>query len=355
MYFLACLGAFLVTSVCIFLLRPLSLRLNLVDTPNHRKRHAGQVPLIGGVAMFLGFSAALLTLPISLYAYRSFIAGLSLLVFVGLLDDLRELSAKSRLCAQIIAILLMFFWGEIKLTYLGTLFFHGAIFLGPVGSLVITLVAGLGLINAINLIDGMDGLAGTVVLVQLILLVICAQLSEQFAVIPFLCLLITVLMAFLLFNFRWRSGIQAYLFMGDSGSMFLGFALLWFLIELSQHSLTPIVTPVTMLWVMSLPLFDTAAVMLQRLIQKRSIFASDRNHIHYLLAEYQYSPRQISISLGLFNFILGGVAILAFYYQISESILFFLFMLMFMLYFISISYLRYRLQQKQNSLLFIQT
>lgn len=355
MYFLSYALAFLLTSLCIFLLRPLSLRLNLVDAPNHRKQHLGHIPLVGGVAMFLGFAAALLTLPISLYAYRSLIAGLSLLVLIGLLDDFRELSAKSRLLAQIMAILLMFFWGDVKLTQLGSLFFQHSIVLGTLSSFIITLLAGLGIINAINFMDGIDGLAGTVVFVEFTLLIICAWLSKQFFIMPVLFLMISVLAAFLLFNFRWRSNIQAYLFMGDSGSMFLGFTLIWFLIELSQHSQSALVTPVTMLWIMILPLFDMVAVMLYRLIQKRSIFISDRAHIHYLLAAYHCSPRQISLWLGLFNFIFGGGAMIAFYYQISESFLFLTFILLFIVYFIGISYLRYRLQQKQNSLLFIQT
>lgn len=103
--------AFFVTLLCIFLLKPLALRLGLVDVPNDRKHHQYHTPLIGGLAMFMGFLAALLTLPISLQHYRSFIAGSALLVFVGLLDDFHELSPRSRFFAQIFALLLMYFWG----------------------------------------------------------------------------------------------------------------------------------------------------------------------------------------------------------------------------------------------------
>lgn len=101
--------SFCITIFCVLLLRPLALRLELIDTPNIRKQHQGNIPLIGGLAMLMGLLVGLLTLPISLQNYRSFIAGSALLVFVGLLDDFRELSPKSRFFAQIAAVLLMIF------------------------------------------------------------------------------------------------------------------------------------------------------------------------------------------------------------------------------------------------------
>ena len=112
---------FCITVFCILLLRPLALRLGLIDAPDIRKQHQGNIPLIGGLAMLMGLLAGLLTLPISLQNYRSFIAGLALLVFVGFLDDFQELSAKSRFFAQIVAVLLMIFWGKNYISHLGNL------------------------------------------------------------------------------------------------------------------------------------------------------------------------------------------------------------------------------------------
>jgi len=226
--------------------------------------------------MFMGFFVALLTLPISLQHYRSFIAGSILLVFVGLLDDLHELSPRSRFLAQIFSLLLMFFWGQIKLTYLGNLFFYKAQGLGFC-SLPVSVIAGLGIINAINMVDGMDGLAGSLVLVELILLFYCAVISGQLPSAYLLFLMMVVVVAFLWLNFQIPGRSHAKVFMGDAGSMFLGFTLVWFLIELSQIGAHAI-TPVTMLWIMALPLFDTTAVMLYRLSKKRSLFSSDRQH-----------------------------------------------------------------------------
>lgn len=350
-YFFSPLVAFFITFACILLLKPLAIRLGLVDAPNDRKHHQGDIPLIGGLSMFIGFLAALLTLPISLQQYRSFIAGSALLVFVGLLDDFHELSPKSRFLAQLFALLLLFFWGGIKLSHFGNLiFFYKTLNLG-VCTLPVTLIAGLGIINAINMTDGIDGLAGSLVLVELLLLMVCAVIANQQLALHILLLILGTVLAFLWFNFKFPGRFRAHVFMGDAGSMFLGFSLVWFLIELSQKGLYPI-TPVTMLWIMSVPLFDTTAVMLYRASQKKSIFASDRQHGHHLLAELNFSAAHISFILGGLNLLIGVIGLLAYHYQVTEGILFFGFLFLFVVYFISVTYLRRRLCSKKNSVVF---
>ena len=171
---------FVISCMGIFLLKPLALRLGLMDTPNNRKQHQGDVPLIGGLAMMMGVLVGLLTLPISLQHYRSFIAGSALLVFVGLLDDFHELSPKSRFFVQLASVFLIVFWGKLQITYLGYLVFYKDILLGHYTSLWVTIIAGLGIINAINMVDGVDGLAASLVLVELILLIYCAMYTHHF-------------------------------------------------------------------------------------------------------------------------------------------------------------------------------
>jgi UDP-GlcNAc:undecaprenyl-phosphate GlcNAc-1-phosphate transferase len=330
---------FSITVLCIFLLRRLALRLGLIDTPDIRKQHQGNIPLIGGLAMLMGLLVGLLTLPISLQNYRSFIGGLALLVFVGLFDDFRELSPKSRFFAQIIAVLLMIFWGKVCIQHLGNLIFLKDIYLGHYTSLIVTLIAGLGIINAINMIDGVDGLAGTLVLVELILLICCAMTTQHFSVAKLLLLLAASVLGFLCFNFPFPGRAHAKIFMGDAGSMLLGFGLVWFLIELSQSHLRPI-TPVTMLWIMSVPLFDATAVMLYRLITGQSLTFSDRQHGHHLLLALHFSPLQINIIFGSANFVLGWVGLSAFYYHFNESLMFISFLIFFIFYFFSVNYCR---------------
>lgn len=330
---------FCITIFCVALLRPLALRLGLIDTPDIRKHHQGNIPLIGGLAMLMGLLVGLLTLPISLQQYRSFIAGSALLVFVGLLDDFRELSPKSRFFAQIAAVLLMIFWGNVYITHLGNLIFFKDIHLGHYTSLLVTLIAGLGIINAINMIDGVDGLAGTLVLVEFFLLICCAIITQNFSAAIILLLLAASVLGFLCFNFPFPGRMHAQIFMGDAGSMLLGFGLIWFLIELSQSGPNA-VTPVTMLWIMAIPLFDATAVMLYRLIKGRSLIFSDRQHGHHLLLALNFSSLQINILLGSINFVLGLIGLCAFYYQFNESIMFMSFLILFIIYFFAANYCR---------------
>ena len=330
---------FVISCLCILLLKPLALRLGLMDAPNNRKQHQGNVPLIGGLAMMMGVLAGLLTLPISLQHYRSFIAGSALLIFIGLLDDFHELSPKSRFFAQIVAVCLMVFWGKVQISHFGNLIFYKDILLGHYTSLLVTIIAGLGIINAINMVDGVDGLAASLVLVELILLIYCAIHTQQFLAANILLLMIASVLAFLGFNFPFPGRPYAQIFMGDAGSMLLGFSLVWFLIELSQAKLQT-VTPVTMLWIMSIPLFDTTTVMLHRFLKGRSLIASDRQHGHHLLLALNFSPFQINLLLAGANFVLGLVGLIAFNYRIKESIMFTSFLIIFVIYFFSSYYLR---------------
>ncbi len=338
---------FVISCLCIFLLKPLALRLGLMDAPNNRKQHQGNVPLIGGLAMMMGVLAGLLTLPISLQHYRSFIAGSALLIFIGLLDDFHELSPKSRFFAQIVAVCLMVFWGKVQISHFGNLIFYKDILLGHYTSLLVTIIAGLGIINAINMVDGVDGLAASLVLVELILLIYCAIHTQQFLAANILLLMIASVLAFLGFNFPFPGRPYAQIFMGDAGSMLLGFSLVWFLIELSQAKLQA-VTPVTMLWIMSIPLFDTTTVMLHRLLKGHSLIASDRQHGHHLLLALNFSPFQINLLLAGANFVLGLVGLIAFNYRIKESIMFTSFLIIFVIYFFSSYYLRNCLVEKSK-------
>lgn len=347
MSFFSILITFSITVLCVFLLRPLALRIGLIDIPNIRKQHQGNIPLIGGLAMLLGLLAGLLTLPISLQHYRSFIAGSALLVFVGLFDDFRELSPKSRFFAQITAVLLMIFWGKVYITHLGNLIFFKDIYLGHYTSLIVTLIAGLGIINTINMIDGVDGLAGTLVLVELLLLIYGAMTTQHFSAAILLLLLIAGVLGFLWFNFPFPGRAHAQIFMGDAGSMLLGFALVWFLIELSQSHFHAI-TPVTMLWIMSVPLFDATAVMLYRLIKGQSVIFSDRQHGHYLLLALNFSPLQINILFGSANFVLGLMGLCAFYYHFNDSLMFISFLIFFIFYFLAVNYCRNLLIKKSK-------
>lgn len=310
--------SFTVTLATILLLRPLAIRLGLLDEPGGRKVHKGNVPLIGGLAIFLGVCFALLTVEISLSHYRCLIAGIALLVVTGLLDDLHELTPRARLFVQILVAILMTLWGKNSLQSLGDLFFFGEVKLGYF-AVPLTVFSTLVLINATNMLDGMDGLAGSVSCVEFFYLsLLCQYQPTLVADQQIIHIVLCALLAFLCFNFPFRA--KASVFMGDSGSTMLGFLLAWFCIDLSQapHFAA---RPVAFLWIMAVPLLDIGCVVFRRLIKGSSPFTADRKHLHYFLLSRNFSVLQVTIILSFLSALSGMIGLLGERYHLSESIM----------------------------------
>ena len=323
--------ALLVCCGLLHLLRPMAMRIGLVDEPGGRKPHEGSVPLIGGVAMFCGFALAALTLDMGLMAYRSFFAAAAILVVVGILDDMRELSSRARFGAQILAAVLMAYWGGVVLDDLGGLAGGGDPFLLSGWEVVFTVFCTVGVINALNMSDGVDGLAGGLSLVALLGLAYVADSAGLASERTLLLMLVVVVMGFLLFNMRlpWRH--RALVFMGDAGSMFLGFAISWFLIAMSQGS-DRAMAPVAALWLLMVPLFDTVWLILWRFSQGRSPTTSDVGHLHHVL-QMTGMGTTASVWLMLVIAAFGAAAgIAALESGVAESTMFYLFLGLFAAY-----------------------
>ena len=279
------LTAGLATGLLIYLLAPLARRIGLVDSPGRHKSHEGQVPLVGGIAMFCGFLFAVLTAQVSLGDLRPLFAGAALLVIVGIFDDFNELGTNSRFAAQIVAGLFMVIWGGVGLESLGRLVgpdvVHTGFWVVP-----FTVFSVVGVVNAVNMLDGLDGLAGGLSLVVSTVLAFAALSAGDTSSALMLMILAATIMAFLAFNLRVPGRPRALVFMGDAGSMFLGFVLAWHLVALSQPGAdgsAAAIAPVTALWILALPLMDTVGIMLRRVLAGRSPFAADREHLHHLL------------------------------------------------------------------------
>jgi UDP-GlcNAc:undecaprenyl-phosphate GlcNAc-1-phosphate transferase len=309
------------------MLRPLAIRLKLVDEPGGRKTHEGNIPLIGGIAMFFGFGFSLLTLNVSLSDYRCLIAGCVLLVGTGVLDDFHELGPRARLFIQLCVAIMMVMWGNNTLFDLGNLFYIGNIHLGLL-SFPITVVAVLAVINAVNMTDGADGLAGTVGFIELFYLSWIAHSADQFIDVQVLYLLLAVLLAFLCFNFPLRQ--KAKIFMGDSGSMMLGFVLVWFSVELSQNANAAY--PVTFLWILAVPLWDISSVVLRRTLRGFSPFKADRGHLHHCLVEKGFTSLQVTGFIAVLSATLGLIGILGERFHVPQSLMFVGFLSLFVLY-----------------------
>jgi UDP-GlcNAc:undecaprenyl-phosphate GlcNAc-1-phosphate transferase len=280
------------TIILIVLLRPVAVRIGLVDLPNDRKSHLAPTPLVGGLAIFAALVLGFFLCkdgPVPLgqrEVYSFFGAGL-LLVGVGVVDDFLELSPAVRLVAQVLAALLMTYGAGVVLNDLGSLTPSGEVLSLGILAVPFTVFATLGIINALNMCDGLDGLSGSLTLTSLSGLILAAYTWGVPADTALLPILGTAIVGFLMFNLRLMGRSRASIFMGDAGSMFLGFALTWYAIALSQGQIRAL-PPAAALWFLMIPIFDAVSMMLRRILKGRSPFAADREHLHhiFLLAGY---------------------------------------------------------------------
>ena len=309
--------ALLASLFCIWLLRPLAMRVGLVDRPSGRKWHEKDIPLIGGIAMFFGFCFALLTLSSSLQPYRGMLAGSSILVLMGVVDDFSDLSSRLRLFGQLLAALLMVIWGNVILNNLGNLFFLGDLKIG-LWAIPLTVLVVIANLNAMNMVDGQDGLAGGVALGQALLLIILSLQLHRHVDLKLLIILIVLLVVFLSFNMRlpWRR--HASVFMGDSGSTFIAFLLAWFAIDLSQQN-PNFIKPMTVLWIMAFPIFDLINVIVLRLRQRKPILVASRDHFHHVLHVSGLNTSMSTLLLCTLSLFLGVLGLVLNYFMLPEG------------------------------------
>lgn len=283
--FLSAAASFFVCLLAIVSLRPLAIAVDLVDRPGGRKTHHGEVPIVGGIAMFLGLAVGLGLNPGDSLHAETIIAASGLLVVTGLLDDRFELSPWLRLPAQAAATVLVVatFYPSPTLSFgdpLGTgeIVFHGLAAYGVILFFVV------GAINAMNMLDGMDGLAGAVSLVALAVITVMTWNSGLSFAVHVSLTLGGAVAGFLLFNLPTHRNRELRCFMGDAGSMMIGFLLALLCMRLSQGD-AAIMAPVSVLWLVALPIYELLWTIIRRTSRRQSPFTADREHFHHLLID----------------------------------------------------------------------
>ena len=285
----ACAVAMATSAVALIVLIRIAKPLSLIDLPDHRKHHRGSIPLVGGLAILIGALSGMWVLSRFDRFELMLLWTSALLLIVGVQDDRRDVSVRTRLLVQTGAILLMIVSTGVYVRTLG-----GGVELGWLG-VPFTVLAVIGLLNAFNLMDGIDCLAGSLALLSIIALLLLSGANPTQGTAALLLLLACALAPFLLsngglFGARWKC------FLGDSGATLLGYMLAWTLIEFSQTGSTSL-TPTATLWCVALPVMDTCAVMYRRLREGRSPFKPGNGHIHHLLVGAGLSPRVAVIVL----------------------------------------------------------
>lgn len=295
-----------VSALISFGLTPLVIRaaraLGILDLPASRKVHSAPTPLLGGLAIYVAFAAAVLANSVLDRQVLAILLGATLLVILGVLDDIVEVPAAIKMLAQLVATGIVIGSGVVL-----TLF--PQMWLGPVVDVALTVVWLLGITNAMNFFDGMDGLATGLSIITATFLGLFAFLTSQPFLGWFAAAIVGSCLGFLPFNFRPRT--PAAIFLGDSGSTFLGFVLAALAVkgEWAQDSLVDIAAPVLIFWVF---IYDMTHITVARIATGKVRSFRDwlayvgRDHLHHRLASLLGSNRNavvlvfsVSICMGL--------------------------------------------------------
>lgn len=280
--------AFVITLITIPPIISLINKYRLYDTPNARKEHKTPIPTMGGISILAGMMTGLfLWFPFTNEVPQvSFFFAISVLFGLGIMDDLKDLSAKYKFVIQLGLAALIALSG-IRITSFDGLFGIQAL---PVSAqYTFTILAIVGITNAFNLIDGIDGLAGGIGFMSLVTLGIFLTMSGDVNTALIAFALAGGILAFLYFNFN-----PAKIFMGDTGSLLLGFVIAVLAIRLLQVNISaavPVIqhAPLFILGIVLIPVFDTVRVFSTRIWKGKSPFEADKTHIHHLLTNKGYS------------------------------------------------------------------
>ncbi len=330
------LVALLFTIAAIYFSKPFAHRVGLVDAPCVRKRHEGAVPLIGGVTIYTAL--VLTTVTSSCWEMRGgfglILLGLPILI-IGMLDDRNGLSPRTRFAVEIVCCLLAAIFFEIKLDHLGELIPGATLSLGLL-AIPFTVLGLVGVINAFNMTDGVDGLAGGLAFLIFSALAVLAYPSDINVSLQ-LATFAAAVLGFLVFNSRFFGRTRAAIFMGDAGTLFIGFAIGWYLILLSQGP-QAVITPAAALWLFATPLFDTVSVMARRILRGQSPFHADREHLHHIFLLAGFGVNGSVLIILCFQLFFIGYAFVSLYFSIPEWVSFVLFLVLFSVYYWTMSH-----------------
>jgi UDP-GlcNAc:undecaprenyl-phosphate GlcNAc-1-phosphate transferase len=333
--------ALLVAPVAMLICR----RIGWTDKPNDRKVHEGNVPLAGGLTLVTALALAALcfqpTLSGAVYAWPCAL----LIFFVAFIDDRRPIRARYRFVVQLLAAFFFVTLSGLEIDALGEVVGPFAISLGVLG-VPFAMIGVAGLTNAFNMMDGVDGLAGGIVLIALCwLLVIFGLIAHDLPTSAraltstahdaslLIALTIGALLAFLLYNQRapWRK--RAEMFLGDGGSMTVGFMVAAMLIFASTAFAGHGLTPVSAAWIAAVPLADIFTCMVRRVLTGVTPMTPDRKHVHHLLLELGVTPGGTVLLLQGVGLVTGLIGVLGWQLGIAQYLMFWGWVALFCAYF----------------------
>lgn len=290
-YIPAAIASFLVTCSMLFALRPLAKVVGLIDKPGGHKTHRGEVPVVGGIGMFVGVVVAAVGGAGLVPGGLPMVTVGAFMVALGALDDRFSLPPKIRLLAHTSAAVALVYSTGYVVPDLGDLIGVGQVSLGML-ALPFTIVAIVALVNAFNMLDGLDGLAGSVGLVALGGMMVLAMWGNTPDALILSGSMLGAVAAFLVFNLPIHVNRSIRTFMGDAGSTLLGFLLAALALKQTQKGVMDL-SPMVVVWLMPIPIFELFASTGRRLLRGVSPAVADNNHFHHALIRAGLSVRAI--------------------------------------------------------------
>lgn len=275
--------ALLISLVLVPFVAKLAIKIGAVDKPNARKVHTKLMPRMGGLAIYISFFIVLFLSQEITREHIGLLLGGTVLVIVGIIDDVKDIPAKVKLVGQIVAACIVVAFG-VRIEFM-TNFILGGMFPLYMFSVPFTVLWIVAITNAVNLIDGLDGLAAGTSIIAAATMAISGYATGQTEMASVALILIGASLGFLKYNFH-----PATIFMGDTGSMFLGYnlAVLAVMGFTKSFTLLSLVTPIL---VLAIPILDTMFAIIRRKMNHRPIFKPDKNHLHHCLLNYGFSHR----------------------------------------------------------------
>lgn len=319
----------------LFVFRKFAILINLVDQPNARKHHNGSVPLVGGLAVFVVVFSYLLIFPHTITSSALYLGCASTLLFVGVLDDLFDISFRLRLALQVFISALMMGIGGLVLSHVGYLFGSTPTELSYFGY-IMTVIVVVGAINAFNMVDGIDGLLGALATITFSSMGLLFYINGQQELAAFSGVIVFATVPYILMNLGIPLGQRFKIFMGDAGSTVIGFTVVWLLLEGSQSSIAQgaSFSPITALWLAAVPIIDAVSTISRRVRKGQSPFKPDREHLHHILLRLGLSTKQALVVICLIALIFAGFGIVAELYNIPDLLSLAVFLFVTAVYFI---------------------
>ncbi|MBQ2170962.1 MAG: undecaprenyl/decaprenyl-phosphate alpha-N-acetylglucosaminyl 1-phosphate transferase [Paludibacteraceae bacterium] len=285
-----------------------------VVRPNKRMSHEGSIPNIGGLDIYFSVMLTYLLFDFSQIGHNQFfLIGVAAIMTIGFIDDILVLTPLTKLLGEALAGIALIGFGDLRITHLHGIF--GIEGIGIIPSYLLSLFILLAIINAINLIDGIDGLASGLGILYCMFFAIYYHLvgSESWSILA-ICM-IGALAVFFIYNVF---GHRDKIFMGDSGSLLLGYLLTAFIFRFCEQNALHVIpeqyhmnaAPAVAICVLTVPIFDTIRVSLTRLKQHRSPFQPDKNHIHHLILRTGLSHIQTTCVLLTVSLLFIGLAVI---------------------------------------------